>query len=237
MPKFILYIHRALGIKGEIIFVLSSSLAATYNKLRGWLLGEDMITLPNITGWELFVWATFLILIIAFYKRIWVIEELIEPVLDIFLPEDNVHFDDVYMNLAHEYLDEQIEMGGLIIRVTVKNKSKSKTIKDVRCVLPKIEGQNHAYTNQALQPLAAQTPFQLSATAKEVIGVLFIPHDKNHREIYILYENGLQIGNGLPKKNHRLLIQAQGLDIAPTNKWLVLEITDTDVNAHLEEDC
>ena len=172
-------------------------------------------------------------LLIAIAKHAYKIDKAAEPILDLFLNADTIH-------VVHGYLSvfdnegNRIGIEGTLIRITVINRSAIKTINNVRCVIQEIEGYVHAFTNQELEPLAAPKPFSLAAGGKQVIGALFVPDDKELNEINILYDAQLEIGRGLPRQNHRLWIQAQGLDIAPTDKRLILEL-EPEIKAYLED--
>ena len=155
------------------------------------------------------------------------------PRLEILLGTDTKHIVQGFMTIGqNDGSNRQIK--GTLVRITVRNKSSNKSVQDVRCVIPQIEGWAHAFTNQKLQPLAAGPSFQLAAGGRQVVGVLFVPDDEAIGEVFILYDDRLTIGRGLPRRDHRIMVQAQGLDVASAGKWLVLRLA-ADVIASLED--
>ena len=189
--------------------------------------------------WPVWIWAiiTAGAIVLALFwgtaSRAYTLEKAAEPNLDIILVNNTIHIVSGYMTIINGDGNEQ-QIEGTLIRVTVLNKSINKSVRDVRCVIPRIEGYDHAFSNQKLQPLAASPSFQLAAGGMQVVGVLFVPNDVGLGEIFILYDNRLAIGRGLPRKDHRLLVQAQGLDIAPASRWLVVKL-DGEIDAYLED--
>lgn len=161
------------------------------------------------------------------------LENAIKPKLEIMYSDNNVHFVDGGLRIKSDS-GEPITLDGKLVRVTIYNKSKNKTIKDAHCVIYEIEGNTHAFSNQPLQPLESSINLNLVAQAKQVIQVLFIPNSLNYGICIGYDESNLSIGRWLPRKNYRILLQAQGIDIAPTRRWLNLKFDGEKANVELE---
>lgn len=97
-----------------------------------------MTLLPDITGWELFIWSALLILVIAFFKHIWTLEKSKEPKLKIIWDEG-----ETYDNFIIETEKHGVK-GSRIVRVSLLNDSDIQ-VKEARLYLEDILDRDHAF--------------------------------------------------------------------------------------------
>lgn len=230
--KVFRYLHRALGVKGEIIFLLASTWSASYEKMSNYL------GLPKFTNWEVFVWCIFLILTIAFFKRIYMLEGKIEPTLaftDITYDTEPAIEDIFYGNTGN--IEEKQSHSFKTCRIHIKNTGNDHLDK-CHVQLVGLEDSNKNRRTKFL-PIGLSTEhqthqertgrFSLSAGQEKIILVASYNEKSGNVPIALRYEqpiDGEQYPNTIPSDlEWHLTIEAYGA-ASPVSKQYKLFVND-----------